>query len=244
LSYFDRLGQNPPAEFAEMRGLSLAAVLPRLRTSNLALSGSTSLEHLEILLPRIEMQDDETLGIVVLTTGGNDIIHNYGRTPPREGAMYGATLEQARPWIDNFAARLEKLLDGIERNFPGGCHFYLANIYDPTDNVGDAEHAGLPAWRDGLRVIAAYNEVIAQSAERRTNVHLIDMHGTFLGHGIHCLKFWLPHYSAADPHYWYWDNLEDPNDRGYDALRRLFLNEMAQTLPPAWRESSVERTSK
>ncbi|MBC8117927.1 MAG: hypothetical protein H7062_26345 [Candidatus Saccharimonas sp.] len=45
------------------------------------------------------------------------------------------------------------------------------------------------------------------------------MRAEFLGHGIHCT------------HYWYWDNLEDPNDRGYDAIRRLFLIEMARILP-------------
>jgi hypothetical protein len=33
-------------------------------------------------------------------------------------------------------------------------------------------------------------------------------------------------------HYWYYFNLEDPNDRGYDALRRLFLLQMAEVLGP------------
>ena len=60
---------------------------------------------------------------------------------------------------------------------------------------------------------------------------LVNVHDTFLGHGIHALQFWRAHYDARDPHYWYWDNLEDPNDRGYDALRRLFLIEMARVLP-------------
>ena len=32
------------------------------------------------------------------------------------------------------------------------------------------------------------------------------------------------HFDRSDPHYWYYHNLEDPNDRGYDALRRVFLN--------------------
>jgi len=35
---------------------------------------------------------------------------------------------------------------------------------------------------------------------------------------------------ATDPHCWYYTNLEDPNGRGYDALRRLFLIEMATAL--------------
>ena len=57
------------------------------------------------------------------------------------------------------------------------------------------------------------------------------MRAEFLGHGVHCTHFWHREYRPADPHYWYWDNLEDPNDRGYDAIRRLFLIEMARTLP-------------
>jgi lysophospholipase L1-like esterase len=219
-SYFKRLVKNPDDEFPDMQGICLSEVLPNLESHNHSLSGTTSLECLDVLIPRFEVQDEETLGIVVLTTGGNDIIHNYGRTPPREGAMYGATVQQARPWIGNFRVRLHKILDEIESRFPAGCHIFLANIYDPTDNVGDAHHAGLPRWKDGLAVIGEYNRVIEDIAAQRENVHLIDMHGEFLGHGIHCVKFWAATYDADDPHYWYYDNLEDPNDRGYDALRR------------------------
>jgi hypothetical protein len=50
----------------------------------------------------------------------------------------------------------------------------------------------------------------------------------FLGHGIHCTQPWQVHYRRHDPHYWYAWNLEDPNIRGYDAIRRLFLIEIAK----------------
>ena len=73
----------------------------------------------------------------------------------------------------------------------------------------------------------AAGEVIARCARTRPFVHLVDLHGAFLGHGIHCTQPWQPHYRFSDPHYWYYANLEDPNDRGYDALRRLFLIEIA-----------------
>jgi lysophospholipase L1-like esterase len=231
MGYFDRIVANPQNEFPDMQGKCLSKVLPNLTFSNLALSGSTSLECLEVVVPKLEVQDEDTFGIVIVTTGGNDIIHNYGRTPPREGAMYGATLSQARPWIENFETRLDAILDQIEHRFPGGCEFFVANIYDPTDGVGDAAYAGLPAWPDGLKIIEAYNAIIAKVAERRKNVALVNVHDTFLGHGIHALQFWRAHYDSRDPHYWYWDNLEDPNDRGYDALRRLFLIEMTRVLP-------------
>lgn len=214
-----------------MQGICLSAVLPGLSATNLAVSGSTSMEHIERQLPRLPTADSNVFGIVVITTGGNDLIHNYGRTPPREGAMFGATTAEAEPWIKNFELRLESILTGINLRFPGGCRIFLANIYDPTDSVGDIRNAGLPLWPDGLRILAAYNAVIQGCAEKRENVDLVDLHSAFLGHGIHCVQFWSKHYDARDPHYWYHINLEDPNERGYDAIRRLFLNEMSKVAP-------------
>ena len=41
-SYFDRLGSNPPDDFAELKGICLSRVLPNLKTLNLAISGSTN----------------------------------------------------------------------------------------------------------------------------------------------------------------------------------------------------------
>ncbi|HSG70702.1 MAG TPA: hypothetical protein VLA12_09830 [Planctomycetaceae bacterium] len=189
------------------------------------------MEHEEVLLDRIADYGDDTFGVVVATIGGNDVIHMYGRTPPREGAMYGATLEQAKPWIENFEQRLNRILDAIAAKFPGGYHIFLANIYDPTDGIGDTFNAGLPAWPEGLDVLKAYNDVIERTCESRDDTTLIDIHTEFMGHGIHSRQFWRSFYHSDDPGYWYYDNLEDPNDRGYDAIRRVCLNEMSRVLP-------------
>lgn len=235
-SYFQRLAENPDDEFPEMRGLCLSAVLPNLETMNIAVSGSTSLAHHTAITERLPEFDPAVFGLVVMTTGGNDIIHQYGRTPPREGAMYGATLSQARPWIANFEKRLNEMLDALNERFPGGCQIMLADIYDPTDGVGDAPSVYLPHWPDGLAIHREYNRVIREVAKQRENVHLVPLHETFLGHGSHCRQFWRAHYDAADPHYWYFDNIEDPNDRGYDAIRRVFLNEIIKHVTPKWRQ--------
>ena len=226
-SYVGRLVENSPDEFADIDGICLSAVLPNLRVQSIAVSGSTSLQHVEHVQERLEVQDSDTPGLVVMTTGGNDLIHDYGRTPAREGAMYGATLEQAGPWIDNFGRRLDLLIDLIEARFPGGCHVFLADIYDPSDGVGDPPSAGLPRWKDCLAIHGAYNQIIHACAAKRANVHLVPMHAEFLGHGVHCTQLWRRHYRPEDPCYWYGANLEDPNERGYDAIRRLFLIEMA-----------------
>ena len=205
-----------------MRGRCLSAVLPNLETENIAVSGSNSIQHLN-RIEALPVQDSDLMGVVVLTTGGNDLIHWYGRSAPREGAMYGATWQQAQPWIAAFETRLHTMIDLLEEKFPGGCHIFLGNIYDPTDGVGDASSVFLPKWPDGLRIHAAYNQVIHRCAQQRESVHLIPIHATFLGHGSHCTQFWRAHYRRDDPHYWYFSNVEDPNDRGYDAVRRILL---------------------
>lgn len=233
-TYFSRLIANPADEYPDMQSLCLSSVIPHLSHENLARSGSTSAQHLEVVQSNLPEHAADVFGLVMLTSGGNDLIHSYGRMPPRECAMYGASLEQANPWIDSFQLRLEEMLDHIAKQFPGGCEIYLANIYDPTDGVGDAPSVYLPDWPDGLAIHARYNAVIAECARDRPNVFLVSLYESFLGHGSHCRQFWRATYDASDPYYWYYDNIEDPNDRGYDAIRRIFLNtilEHSQLVP-------------
>jgi hypothetical protein len=229
-SYFDRLFANPPDEFADMRGISLSAVIPGLVKTNRAQSGSTSLQHRVWQVEKLPGQPPERFGIVVMTSGGNDIILDYGRSPPRECAMYGAILAQAQPWIANYEQRLDAMLSLVTAKFPGGCEIFLGNIYDPTDGAGTAHVVLLPSWPDGLKVLAEYNAVIARVAARHGNVHLVDLHALFMGHGITCAQFWRSTYRSNDPHYWFSPVFEDPNDRGYDAARRAFLLKMAEVL--------------
>jgi lysophospholipase L1-like esterase len=234
-SYFDRLAETPPEEWPEMEGKSLGAVYPQLEARNIAVSGSDSCYHASTMVESLEQQPDDVFGIIVMTSGGNDLIHSYGRQPPRECAMYGATREQARPWVAAYEERLRRMLTMLREKFPGGCRVFLANIYDPTDGTSSPSIAPLPDWPDALDILAAYNEVIARAARELDYVHLVDIHGPFLGHGLHCRKPWTEHYRAEDPHYWYGKIIEDPNDRGYDAIRRLFLLEMIEVLAPSRR---------
>lgn len=227
-SYFERLVKNPEDEFADLRGISLSAVLPGLESQNRSVSGSISHEHLERQIARLPVYDRKYLGLVVMTTGGNDIIHDYGRGAPRSGAMYGASWEQAQPWIDHFEERLETMAAELRHRFPGGCEIYLANIYDPTDGDGTARVVGLPHWPEGLGIHAEYNRRLERVARRHADVHLVDIKTPLLGHGIYCRQFWRRHYRRDDPTYWYDPNFEDPNDRGYDAIRRAFLNAIAE----------------
>jgi lysophospholipase L1-like esterase len=226
-SYFDRLVKNPPGDNPDISGKNLSVVFPNLTIQNVASSGSNSIDHY-VVIESLRKQPQDVFGIIVMTTGGNDLIHDYGRKPPIEGAMYGATIEQARPWIDSFRERLDEMVTRLQDIFPGGCHIFLANIYDPTDGTGDTSAwlTKLPAWPEGLSILESYNQTISRCADKYDNVHLVDIHKLFLGHGINCRKFWLDNYDSSDPTYWYYLNTEDPGERGHDAIRRLFLLEM------------------
>lgn len=229
-SAFDLLVRNDDEAVADMRGRELSAVFPKLRSDNRSVSYTTSVDHVTQQVPRLPRFGEGVRGIVVITSGGNDLLHPYGRRAPEDGGAYGCTLDQAKLWQTTFRKRLRGILDGVTARFPGGCVIFLANVYDPTDGVGDIDRANvaLPPWPDGLDVLALWNQTIAEVADAYDHVHLVDIHALFLGHGIHCRDKRNPHYRANDPHYWYFDNLEDPNDRGYDAIRRAFLLEMIE----------------
>ena len=61
-----------------MDEICLSRVIPNLEAKNIAVSGSSSLQHLD-RLESLEPFPESVLGIVVMTSGGNDLIHWYGR---------------------------------------------------------------------------------------------------------------------------------------------------------------------
>lgn len=227
-TYFPLLLSNDDAFYPDMAGRDLSHVVTIQETRNYAQDYTVTQEHIDRQLAKVPQYDPSVHGIIVVTSGGNDLLHDYGRSEPKPDAMYGCTYQQAQDWCPQLKDRLNTLLTGLMQKFPGGCDIFLANIYDPTDGVGDPQTMGLPRWRACVKTLALANKKIAELCEAYPNVHLVDIHTAFLGHGIHCDEFWRKHYHKDDPHFWYYYNLEDPNLRGFDAIRRLFLQEMIE----------------
>ena len=226
LNYVDLLNHNDDKMYPDMQGRDLSSVYPNLKAKNVAVDYTISQGHIDHQLPKIPHYDKSVYGIIVLTSGGNDLIHDYGRSEPRHDAMYGCTYEQAQQWCELLKSRLDTLLTGLMERFPGGCDIFFANIYDPTDGVGDPQTMMMHRWPACVKVLALANQKITELCEKYPNVHLVDIHSEFLGHGIHCDEPWRKYYHKDDPTFWYAPILEDPNIRGHDAIRRLFLNEM------------------
>ncbi len=228
LTYFPLLINNDDAFYPDMAGKDLSHVMTIQSYRNYAQDYTVSQEHIDRQLAKTPQYDETVHGIIVITSGGNDLIHDYGRSEPQHDAMYGCTYKQGQEWCELLKNRLDTLLTGVMQKFPGGCDIFFANIYDPTDGAGDPQTMGLPRWRACVKVLGLTNQKIAELCEQYPNVHLVDIHSEFLGHGIHCDEFWRKHYHKDDPHFWYYYNLEDPNLRGFDAIRRLFLQEMVR----------------
>ncbi|MBW8016778.1 MAG: SGNH/GDSL hydrolase family protein [Planctomycetes bacterium] len=225
-SHFQLLQQNDDAQYPDMKGCDLSTVIPKLQSKNWARDFTVSQEHIDDQFPLVEVYPPDVHGIVVVTSGGNDLIHDYGQSKPVDGAMYGCSYKQATVWTENIKRRVTTLVEGLMEKFPGGCDIFLANIFDPTDGVSDPQAIGLPRWPAASKIVRLTNRKIAEICSRYENVHLVDIHTEFLGHGIHCTERWRKHYHKEDPGHWYYHNLEDPNRRGYDAIRRLYLKEI------------------
>lgn len=238
LTYFPMLMHNDDTFYPDMAGKDLSHVVTIESSHDYAQDYTVSQEHIDRQLVKVPQYDQSVYGIVVITSGGNDLIHDYGRSEPRHDAMYGCTYEQAKEWCEMLKSRHQSLLTGLMEKFPGGCDIFFANIYDPTDGVGDPQTMMMPQWRDCVKVLALANQKIAELCKEYPNVHLVDIHSEFLGHGIHCDEFWRKYYHADDPHFWYYYNLEDPNLRGFDAIRRLFLQKMVEVYT---NEKAIER---
>ncbi len=240
LSYVGLLIQNHAA-YPDMAGKDLKTIFPNLDLLNMAVDYTTTSDHLERQLPKIQRYPPDVFGIVLITSGGNDLIHDYGRSAPRDGALYGCTTTQAQTWTDNIQTRLRQVLQNVTAKFPGGCEIFLANLYDPTDGVGDPQSFGLPRWPDAVEVLAMTNRKIEGLCDEFSNVHVVDIHTPFLGHGIHCRDWWRKCYRRNDPTWWYSPNLEDPNVRGHDCIRRCFLETIVKTLERrSWEKSPVK----
>ncbi|OGQ89042.1 MAG: hypothetical protein A2289_18685 [Deltaproteobacteria bacterium RIFOXYA12_FULL_58_15] len=233
LSFFELLIQNNNGIYPQWRGRDLRSHFASVTSNNQAISGSASCDYSTSDITYVLQQDPHTWKptVVVITLGGNDLIHNYNCSSPGECHAFCSSLAAATSWADNYRQRMIGFIQAAKASITGPTYILLANIYDPTDGVGDIENAGvgLPPWPDGFDVLALYNQQIEQIA-LATGAVLVDMRAAMLGHGIHFDDRSNPYYDAGDPTYWYCQNLEDPNDRGYHAIRAAFWQAIEETL--------------
>ncbi len=150
------------------------------------------------------------------------------------------SLQDHPEWaIEDFQDAVHGVLSATEDTwvFPRSPLVAVANLYDPSDGVGDLaelvtqlfpfEGADAITPELALTIIDGFNAAIAAEAEEHGAV-LVDLHTPFLGHGLHWDDEDNPHHDPADATPWL-QGVIDPQLRGAHEIRRAFFNTLAGT---------------
>jgi lysophospholipase L1-like esterase len=183
-------------------GNDLISRYPGIELVNVASDGATIGEVFGEQLTQVEDTNDPVL--ITLTIGGNDLLSAFGNRPKK------ALLEKIERDI---AEAYDFLVDHLRGRFPHGT-LIVNTIYDPSDRSGKIpgvydEIGPLP-----LEILDRMNDHIRALAIGTPRVVLADLYAHFLGHGV----------SVGDDDRWYWKrSLIEPNARGANEIRRLWL---------------------
>ena len=201
------LARNRDDDFPEWRGRDLATMRPELGFELLATDGGTTSTLLDGQLPRLEASG-LVARMVTLTVGGNDVLGAYGDT-----TRALETVELVRARVDQALGRLEALV-------APGAPIVVGTVYDPSDGTGEAWRVGLPPWPEVVDVLTALNAAL-RSVARGHGAIVADIHGRFLGHGLHAGDPGQPDARPDARSLWYCHVIE-PNAWGADAVRAAF----------------------
>jgi lysophospholipase L1-like esterase len=201
------LWRNRDDDFPAWAGRDLIAQDPNARLALLASDGATS-----ATVAREQLERLRRLGVIptlaTVTMGGNDLL-----------AAYGAA-SAARRAINTVADNGRLALAGLRAVMGPEAPILVATVYDPSDGSGDAGRLGLPAWPEGLELLAELNRVLRALAQDHQAL-VADVHARFLGHGLAAGDPTQQAARPADRGLWYCGLIE-PNAWGASEIRASF----------------------
>lgn len=223
LTYPSLLVENDASTWPSFEEDDLESLFGSLDVVDVAVPGATTNSLIAEQLPALEGELGATVSgesIVVLTIGGNDMqraLLPMVLASDKEAAYQ----EQIVPTVERFEAIVDYFQDA--QRFPDGVKLYMANVYEPTDNEGQADGCFFSAnIIDALPYLDRANDTFRDLAVEK-GFGLVDLNGHFEGHGHNHDDETIEAYDADDPTLWMADDCIHPNDRGHHELRRLFL---------------------
>lgn len=218
LSYFELLLANSDATYPNHSDIDLEDAFPTVtNVVSVAESGAQTSDlagQMSLAESRLGVPSGPTL--VIGTIGGNDLV----------SVMFGQSRQTV---VNRIESNISGLVDWVQdpAQFPDGAYLYIANVYDPSDGVGQADgcFTGIPTSEAVLALGEANVSTRAMAAER--GFAMVDMHGHFMGHGHNFDDSSIDAYDDADPTLWFSGDCIHPNQRGHHELRRLFFAAIA-----------------
>lgn len=224
LRYYNLLSDNADATWPDAMALDLAQYFgEKPEMVHVAKGGSKTRDLVGSQLDNLKTKLGDSVSghsVVVITSGGNDVLEALRDLEDPSGAKLDAAIKNLSALADFFADAAR---------FPDGVSLYVAAVYDPTDGKGKADPcyggiylANLPGWIDDWRT--AYRKLAQEKG-----FAMVDALGHFRGHGFNYDDTANRYHQTNDATFWL-DDCVHPNDRGHHEFRRLFY----EAIDPAY----------
>jgi lysophospholipase L1-like esterase len=215
----DLLYQNDDTTYPAWKGHDLATKFPGIKQVKAAMGGAITGPYNDIYTIGAPQMITEINGLgmtysgdvlITITIGGNDL--NFHAPDAVNGLD--------APDRMKFAANLKADLDALTasgRLGSGKVAILEANVYDPSDGMGDfmSGGGGCPKFNvsgsQDTMVFGAWNDLISAAvSDHSMNATMLDLHALFQGHGFNGMDNW------------FYSDCIHPNTKGYEQLRRAF----------------------
>jgi len=190
---------------------------------DVAQGGAVTDDLVDRQLPALSAQLGDSVSgqtVVIMTIGGNDM--QAAILPLLQANDQDAEADRI---IGGVADNMHETLDYFDdsERFPDGTFVYFANVYEPSDAVGQSDRCffGID-YSTIMRYFVQANGTMRDIAEER-GAAMVDMRGHFLGHGMYNEDEDNDAYDDDDPSRWFESDCQHPNDRGHHEIRRLFV---------------------
>ncbi|MGC6494149.1 MAG: SGNH/GDSL hydrolase family protein [Myxococcota bacterium] len=217
--YTNLLVNNTNA-WPEWDGIDLATRYPGIEmidvSKSAAWTGDVANEQIDDFESQVTLPF-EGEALVIITVGGNDL-QSVLTNPSGVDERIATTVENWRKIARYFLN---------DQRFPDGSTVLMANVYEPTDAVGQVGtcffginlSSLLPNLNDANTQLRGLAEEMGFTA--------MDMRGTFLGHGFYYSDYTTPYYNDNDPSLWMANDCIHPNQRGHHEVRAMFWRGIA-----------------
>jgi len=223
LSYPRLLVENDESAWSGWGEQDLESVYGDLEVISVAVSGARTDGLVREQLPAVSEEVGASVSgetIVVMTIGGNDMqaaLLPMLRAEDKDAAYE----EQIRPVINNFETIIDYFQDPVR--FPDGAFIYMTNVYEPTDDGGQAGSCffgvdigpALPSLKKANAAFRALAEAKATAS--------VDRAGPRQGHCHSSGEDRVWSYDDADPSLGFADGCIPPGDGREHGVRRLIV---------------------
>ena len=210
-----RLLVNNTNTWPDWNGKDLSTRYPGIEVIDVSKSGSWTGTVLNDQIERMEeliTLPFEGEVLVVMTVGGNDL----------QSVLLNPSIveERLEKTVGNWRQIAEYFLD--DQRFPDGSTVLMANVYEPTDSVGQAGDCFYDLNISSLLPSLHEANTRFRSLAEELGFSVLDMHGTFLGHGFNYNDPNTPYYEEDDASLWLANDCIHPNPRGHHEIRAMF----------------------